>query len=130
MQSVQEIICPPPIFIEKGSITWTRKEKNIREYPFSEPKPDFKDNIFDLGPDVEDFEWVKQMLPPEHITNFWLRPTNLEGERLKKLADSRYIEELQLFGIRSDSKWRRWIPMTVEIFYAFWKVKLAAAVFG
>ena len=59
MHSEQEIICPPPIFIVKGSITWSRKEKDIGESPFTGPKAGFKDNMFDLGPDVEAFEWIK-----------------------------------------------------------------------
>ena len=60
---------------------------------------------------------------------------------MKKIVDERYANTLaealendpdELFGSASgkDSKWRRWRPMTVEIFYVFWAAKLAVSVFG
>ena len=56
---------------------------------------------------------------------------------MKKLADDRYkwtsVEYPELFGPDCkgrDSKWRRWKPMTLDHFYAFWTAKLTMAVYG
>ena len=64
---------------------------------------------------------------------------------MKKLADEKYIssiveksdlygpENFELFGINpdgKDSKWRRWIRMTVDRFYAFWVAKLVIKFYG
>ena len=72
------------------------------------------------------------MIPATHVEKFQLAPTNKEGIRLKSLADDRWFETFGLFefGKGLDSKWRRYIPMTVDGFYAFWTAKLAANVFG
>ena len=67
--------------------------KEISEISFTGPSPGFKPGM-DLGPNASDFDWVKQILTPAHIEEFWLKPTNAEGSRLKKIADERYINSL------------------------------------
>ena len=56
MDSVQEIIVPPPVPIEKGSVTWSGEATYSKAFPFTGPNPGFKNEAFDLGPDVEDIE--------------------------------------------------------------------------
>ena len=55
---------------------------------------------------------------------------------MKLAAEERYQnskrENEELFGISQgkDSKWRRFVPLTVESFYVFWSAKLAVKIFG
>ena len=78
----------------------------------------------DLGSDATDWDWVEQVLPRDHVKRFYLVPTNLEGERLRKIADQKF----EFWG--QDSKWRRWKTMTIRRFYAFWVAKLIMKVYG
>ena len=121
--NIQEIITPPSVTIEQGSIKQTKERKTIDEIPFTGPKPGFKPGK-DLGPGAADFDWLKQIITREHVETFQLENSNKEGERLRLLAENRYA------STRKDSKWRRYRPLTVEIFYAFQAAKLGVKVFG
>ena len=53
----------------KGYINWTKDKKVLQEFTFTGPAPGFKSRM-DLGHNASDFDWVKQVLPPDHVEKF------------------------------------------------------------